>query len=319
MDRNNSEKVVPITSADVRPSVDEAMARDGLSQTAVARESGLSTSAVSQYLAGNYKGNLAAVERKLAKWLVSRDRRSTMTSAAIPEAAFFEGPAALKIMATLEYAQQAGDMASIIGAPGVGKTRAANEYAGRNPNCWIATITPSSSNVAMTLTEICDVIGVHPENFRGARSMAQIVRMRVRGTHGLLIVDEAQHLTLPAIEEIRSIHDATGVGIALLGSYAFQARVSHERLQARTAQIMSRLGMRVSIARPTDEDVEAMLDAWKISGAKERAFLKKLAAGAGALRNVAKTIRLAGLSAAAVKEPLQFKHLEDARAALDGE
>jgi DNA transposition AAA+ family ATPase len=244
-----SKKIISIA---VRDRVDEAMARDGLSQTAVARESGLSTSAVSQFLTDSYKGNIAAVERKLAKWLTSRDRRSTMASAAIPEASFFEGPAALKIMATLEYAQQAGDMASIIGAPGVGKTRAATEYASRNPNCWIATITPSSSNVAMTLTEICDVIGVHPENFRGARSMAQIIRMRVRGTHGLLIVDEAQHLTLPAIEEIRSIHDATGVGIALLGSYAFQARVSHERLQARTAQIMSRLGMRVSIARPTD-------------------------------------------------------------------
>jgi DNA transposition AAA+ family ATPase len=312
-------KVIPITSADVRPSVDEAMARDGLSQTLVARESGLSAATISQYLAGTYKGSVAAVERKLAKWLTSRDRRTSLTATAIREAEFFEGPAAMKIMATLEYAQQAGDMASVIGAPGTGKTRTANEYAARNPNCWIATITPSSANVAMTLTEICDVIGIHPENFRGARSMAQIIRMRIRGTHGLLIVDEAQHLTLPAIEEIRSIHDATGIGIALLGSYAFQARVSHERLQARTAQIMSRLGMRISIARPNDEDVEAMLDAWHITGKKERDFLKRLAAGAGALRNVAKTIRLAGLAAAGAKESLQFKHLEDARAALDGE
>lgn len=235
MDHLNTEKVIPITGADVRQRVEDAMARDGLSQTLVSRESGISSSALSQYLAGTYKGSAPAVDRKLDKWLQSRDRRLNLTTTTLAEAQFFEGPAALKIMATLEYAQQAGDMASIIGAPGVGKTRAANEYQSRNPNCWIATITPSSSNVAMTLTEICDVIGVHPENFRGARSMAQIVRMRVRGTHGLLIVDEAQHLSLPAIEEIRSIHDATGVGIALLGSYAFQARVSHERLQARTA------------------------------------------------------------------------------------
>lgn len=311
-----SAKVIQIA---VRGRVEDAIARDALSQTLVARESGLSSSAVSQYLTGMYKGNVASVERKLAKWLTSRDRRTSLAASSIKEAPFFEGPAALRIMAALEYVQQAGDMASIIAAPGIGKTSTAEEYAKRNPNCWIATITPSSANVAMTLTEICDATGVHPENFRGARSMAQQIRIRVRGTHGLLIIDEAQHLSLPAIEEIRSIHDATKIGIALLGSFAFQARIKHERLQARTAQIMSRLGMRVAIARPTDDDVEAMLDAWQITGRKERDYLKRLAAGAGALRNVAKTIRLAALSAAGAKEELQFKHLEDARAALDGE
>jgi DNA transposition AAA+ family ATPase len=312
----NTARVIEIS---VRGRVEDVVGRESLSQTLVARESGLSSSAVSQYLTGTYKGNVAAVEQKLGKWLQSRDRRTTLTASRIKEAPFFEGPAALRIMATLEYAQQAGDMASIIAAPGIGKTTTAEEYARRNPNCWIATITPSSANIAMTLTEICDAIGVHPENFRGARSMAQIIRMKVRGTHGLLIIDEAQQLGLPAIEEIRSLHDSTGIGIAFLGSYAFQARVSHERLQARTAQIMSRLGMRVAIARPTDDDVEAMLDAWDITGHKERDYLKRLAAGAGALRNVAKTIRLAALSAAGAKEELQFKHLEDARAALDGE
>ena len=62
-----------------------------------------------------------------------------------------------------------------------------------------------------------------------------------------------------------------------------------------------------------------MLDAWKIAGRRERDYLKRVATGGGALRLVYKTIRLAGLSAAAAKEPLQFKHLEDARAALEGE
>ena len=236
------------------------------------------------------------------------------------EAPFFEGPAAANAAAALEYAQQAGDMAQVIGGPGVGKTCAAREFARRNPNCWIATMAPDCSAVAMALNEICDALRVVPEYGRGSRAMAQAIRSRVRGTHGLLIIDEVQHLGLPAIEEVpRSIHDATEIGIAFLGSYSFQARVAAEKITARTAQIMSRFGMRVSIARPSEDDVDAMLDAWKITRRKERDFLKRLATGAGALRIVAKTIRLAGLSASAAKEPLQFKHLEDARAALDGE
>ncbi len=324
MDRNNSEKVIPITSADVRPSVDEAMARDGLSQTAVARESGLSTSAVSQYLAGNYKGNIAAVERKLAKWLEARNRRTSVLAAMIPEAGFFEGPAASRILAALQYSQQANDMVQVIGGPGVGKTRTAREYASRNPNCWVATMWPDCAGLGMALTEVCEAVGVPSEYGHSARAMARDIRNKIRGTHGLLILDEVQHLGLPAIEEMRSIHDATEIGIAFLGSYTFQARISGQKntadkSRARTAQIMSRFGMRVSILRPSNEDVEAMLDAWGISGQRERTFLKTVASGGGALRLVYKTIRLAGLSAAAAKETLQFKHLEDARAALDGE
>jgi DNA transposition AAA+ family ATPase len=308
-----------VISIAVRDRVEEAIARDALSQTTVARECDLSSATISQYLADNYKGNIAAVERKLAKWLSARERRNTL-SAAMPEAPeFFSSPAAEKVIGALEYAQQAGDMAQIIGGPGVGKTSAAREFARRSPNCWIVTMAPDCAAVAMALNEICDALGVHPEAGRGARAMAHAIRARLRGTHGLLIIDEAQHLGLIAIEELRSLHDATQIGLAFMGSYALQARVSADKLTARTAQIMSRFGMRVSIAKPSEDDVDALLDAWHITGKRERDFLRRLAAGSGALRNLVKTIRLAGLSAAGAKEEIHLRHLEDARAALDGE
>ena len=104
-----------------------------------------------------------------------------------------------------------------------------------------------------------------------------------------------------------------------MGSFTLAARVAADKLQARTAQIVSRFGMKIVITKPSEDDIAAMLDAWHVKGARERAFLSKLATGPGALRNIAKTIRLASLSAAGAGETLQLKHLEDARAALEGE
>ena len=40
----------------------------------------------------------------------------------------------------------------------------------------------------------------------------------LRGREGLLIIDEAQHLLLPALESLRSIHDATACGLVLMGN-----------------------------------------------------------------------------------------------------
>ncbi|KAK0348034.1 hypothetical protein LTR94_038830, partial [Friedmanniomyces endolithicus] len=41
---------------------------------------------------------------------------------------------------------------------------------------------------------------------------------KVRNANGLIILDEAQKLTEKAVEEARSWHDRTGVGLALVGN-----------------------------------------------------------------------------------------------------
>ena len=182
-----------VVSIAVRDRVEEAIARDGLSQATIARETGLSSATVSQYLGGTYKGNIPEIERKLRKWLDSRSRRTEMLTAMPPAPDYFPSPSALKIGGALEYLQQAADLGNIIAGPGVGKTSAAREQVRHAPNCWLATMTPDCSSVVMMLNEICDAIGVHPEYGRGARSMRIAICSKLRGSRGLLIIDEAQH------------------------------------------------------------------------------------------------------------------------------
>ena len=57
------------------------------------------------------------------------------------------------------------------------------------------------------------------------QALSTRIRDRVEGSKGLIIFDEAQHLSEKAIEEIRSWYDRTGIGIVLQGNAAVLARL----------------------------------------------------------------------------------------------
>ena len=60
---------------------------------------------------------------------------------------------------------------------------------------------------------------------KGGDVIFRMIVQGLRGREGLLILDEAQHLLLPALESLRSIHDATECGLVLMGSESVYARL----------------------------------------------------------------------------------------------
>ena len=76
-----------------------------------------------------------------------------------------------------------------------------------------------------------------------------MIVQRLQGTKGLLILDEAQHLMLPALESLRSIHDATACGLVLMGNEAVYSRLSG-RHSAEFAQLYSRVGSVLKLENP---------------------------------------------------------------------
>ena len=76
-----------------------------------------------------------------------------------------------------------------------------------------------------------------------------MIVQRLQGTKGLLILDEAQHLMLPALESLRSIHDATACGLVLMGNEAVYSRLSGRR-SAEFAHLFSRVGMVLKLENP---------------------------------------------------------------------
>jgi len=284
---------------DLRERARAIIVGDELTQATAAREIGISAPSLNQWLAHRYP-NPERLEAKIEKWIRVRQERAGLL-ARVPQAPIgVRTSTAIKIGHALRYAQGFGKIVAIYGAAGAGKTEGARLYRTEHSSCWIATITPSIANLQPALDEIGQVLEVGDGSGVGARKLAHRIRAKLKGSAGLLIIDEAQYLSLPALEEIRAIHDATGCGIALMGGITLLARLTGGTRSASMAQLFSRIAVRLYLEKPAAKDVAELLAAWKIGGDEERKFLAELAAKPGALRVMTRVIEQASAFAAEV-------------------
>jgi DNA transposition AAA+ family ATPase len=155
---------------------------------------------------------------------------------------------------------------------------------------------------------------------RAARGSMQVlsqrIRDRVRNTGGLLAFDEAQELSERALNEIRSWHDDTGIGIALFGNETVIARIEGGNRRAAFAQLYSRIGMRLVQNLPLADDARALADAWDVHEQKQTDFIIKKSQQPGGLRTVTMMMELATMVATSEKRDRELSHLQDAWAQL---
>lgn len=281
-----------------------------LSQAIVSKEAGISAATFNQWLSGKYNGDNEGIDAKLQIWLTADMNRRAQGGIMPTAPGFVSTPTAARVLGALSYAQMAGDITVTFGGAGVGKSSACLHYRESSPNVWIVTMTPSTAGVVTCLQEIAEAMGL--DTGGGARAIAKRVCKRVRDTHGLLVLDEAQHLSVLALDEVRGIHDATGLGIALVGNEGVFARMSGGRNAAQLDRLYSRVGKRLHVKSSTQADIDAVIRAWGIEDMECRSVLVDIAKRPGALRTLTKTLRLASMHAAAENRPVCCK---DVRAA----
>ncbi|MEX0745290.1 MAG: AAA family ATPase [Phycisphaeraceae bacterium] len=296
------------------------MERHKLSQAKVSQQIGKSGSALNQFLKGSYPSAKGAAEiaELLGQWLDSRaeKRRSLSEIPKVP--GYTETPSSKRIHAALAYAQMFGDSAVIYGVPGVGKTFTAQAYQRGAPSVWIATMSPSAASIAAALEEICEALGLRDAGYSAAKMKRAILR-RLRDTEGLLVIDEAQHLSTRALEEIRSLNDASGVGLAFMGSEVVYVRMTGGNRANEMAQLFSRQGKRVHIQKTSAQDIAALLAAWKIDDTAIQRAAEEIGTRPGGLRGLTKTLRLASMFAAGEGKPMTRDHVAHAWRDLGGE
>jgi DNA transposition AAA+ family ATPase len=256
------------------------------------------------------------LSRKVAQWLEAIDARRK-TLGRLPEApGYTDTPAARRIASALTYAQMAADITVIYGGAGVGKTYTALAYQTSHPGVHIATMSPATASAATALEEIAEALGLANIGSGAARHQRAIIR-RLARTQGLLIIDEAQHLGIQALDAVRALHDATGIGVALIGNEQVYARMTGGSRAAYLDRLYSRIGKRVRLAQPSREDVDTLLGAWGIANAEAVRALREIGAKPGGLRGVAKVLRLATMFADG--EPITLDHVRAAWKDLGGE
>ncbi|VEE73056.1 AAA family ATPase [Yersinia pseudotuberculosis] len=200
--------------ADVRAEIRGIVERDDVTYSTIARESAISGTALSQFMSESYRGDNSKIAGQLSIWLENRSRRANE----MPEAPdFVQTKTARQIWSALQYAQLAQCITVIYGSPGVGKTRSLQQFVSERPNVWLITVSPSRASLSEALYELALELGVGDAP-RRAGQLGRAVRRKLRGTNGLLIIDEADHLDYPVLEELRILQEETGIGLALVGN-----------------------------------------------------------------------------------------------------
>lgn len=269
----------------------------GYSQSRISKEVGISTATLSQFLGGVYQGNLQKVAGQVAQWLETYDARQAAGGLPQPPE-WVETPTSQRILSGLRYAQLAGGVVVIYGGAGLGKTKTIQRYHQQAPNVWHVELSPATGSVLSCLEEIA--IGVGCSDYvRTAGHLQRAILKRIRGTSGLLIIDEAQHLNVQALDQVRSLNDQSGVGLVLAGNDRVYTQMTGGNRAAYLDRLYSRIDQKIHLRRSTQGDADAIIKAWGIEDTKCRDRIRDIAAKPGALRVLSKVLRMAAAYAMA--------------------
>ncbi len=310
--------------SDLRARVRAKMTELGRTQAQLGREADISSSSLSQWFSGTYNSEPGRTDmaRALTRWLNAQEVAETLRRSAPKTPPYQPLAGSTKIMGILSYARVTGELVVVAGHPGVSKSAAALQYRADNPLVWYAPMDATMKGGPAMLIEILAAMG-EPEAKGTPAALLRRICSIMAGTEGLLIIDEAQHLSDLAIETLRAINDRTRVGVVILGNEGIYTQIGVAGGKIEFAQVASRVGHREFIIRPDPADAEAMARAWadvneEVIGRREIEFCREIAAKTGGLRNIEKTFRKAIFLARTAGEPLELGHLQGAFAQASG-
>jgi DNA transposition AAA+ family ATPase len=284
---------------------------NGWSKTDVARRIGMPDGTFSQWYSGKYDGRLDAQNDKVERWVASVEEMSGLAATVPVSPGFILTRTASEITETLVFAQMMHDLVTITAAAGTGKTAACRQFANTRPNVHMVTVSPHTKTVHGMLIEIAEALNITQHNpAKLVRAIGR--RLLNNGTGSMLIVDEAQNLVDNAVDQLRHFVDLYSCGVALVGNEEIYSRFTRMTDGPSYAQIKRRIGKRLRLAKPRAEDINALLDAWRITDPEARKVLAGIGMKPGALGQIDKTLKLAGMRAAGAGRPVDAEMIRAA-------
>lgn len=238
-------------------------------QAKVCRETGLSAATLSQYINGSY-ATPWGIEPKIEEYLNTAKKASEYFT--MPE--YVPTSISEDIYQSIRNAHLTSSIIIEYGDAGIGKTKAALKYCSdHGTNTIMITANPCKKTQSGILRELCRSLSIPT---RGGADMFDDISARLAG-HKLVIVDEAQSLTITAIETLRALWDmpTTEFGMVLIGNHAVvgNTRGRHaeqfaqlnnriKRRPVRTTRDVSRNDIELLFPEITDDlrSVEFMLE-----------------------------------------------------------
>ncbi|AJP73148.1 AAA family ATPase [Sphingomonas hengshuiensis] len=309
----NNPEDVPIDATEMIEWIKEYRQVKNMSWAGLARVSGIPAGTLNPVGLGVYKGNIDNIARKIYMFRQKVESQQARVRTLLNKPTFLETKTARRILSILEQAQDGG-LVLIATGPGTGKTMTAEHYRKGMSNVWLATMDETTRTPTAMIAEVLRAMRISPVNGRTDARSVQI-KEHMQDRQGLLLVDEANHLDLPAIEVLRNWHDISGGGIALLGNEELYRRIyGHGTTGHQYARLRSRIAMDHHQDMPRPEDVSVYLDNAGIESDDVRQLLSRraLARDSGGLREIQKVIELAHKLAIGEDTVVADQHFRDA-------
>jgi len=269
---------------------------------AIAEDVGCSVFALTQYRDGIYKHNPERIGAKIRTFLEREAAKDDDLK--VP---FVATTVARRVIEGCALAQQARDITVLYGPAGIGKTVALREFARRTPHAYVVTASPATRGPKAITTETLLAM----DEARGGGTLyknVKRIRERLRrAPQAILVYDEAQHLAYQALEELRALHDATGVAMVFCGTeMLYEMFLRHGSTDL--PQLFSRIGFRRYVAaEATREDMARVVAAavGKSLAAKLEAYAWERSRKTN-IRGVVKQLKLAWRIARVAGKPLDL-------------
>ena len=210
----------------------------GITQKEAGRELGVTDGVISGFLAGKYKTPHTMIPKVQA--LIQMNKKKAVA----PKAPDFAPTSISRVVQNaIAYAHLRGVISVVYGDAGVGKTSTVREYVKNDKLAMLITISPTFASITGVNELIASQLGVRE---RVSRKITMEIVDRLKGSGRVLIVDEAQHLTVRALNHLRCLSDESGIGVALVGNEEVYSKLRGSG-KADFAQLFSRVGMRKQV------------------------------------------------------------------------
>jgi len=240
---------------DTKQRLSAYMAESGTPQNRVAKALGISSSALSQWLSGNYKGDNASVEARVKDYL-SAAAEEDGTAAYLEEQSIVEISCYKHASGFCKLVFKNKVMGMLIGDAGAGKTTALRDYARKHPASILIEADPGYTP-RVFFNELCSRLNIGAPNATHEKFMQAVDKLKNSGR--LLMIDEAEWLPNETLEYVRRIHDKTGISIVLCGLPRLEGNIRGRKFQF--LQLSSRIQLVARLKNLlTQKDVEAYLE-----------------------------------------------------------
>jgi hypothetical protein len=222
---------------------------------AAAKAMNISSSALSQYLKGIYKGNVDKVEKEVSSWLRLIQEREQLSGDTFEWVDGIKNSELVLGIARLTHLQKS--IGVVIGRSGLCKTMALKKYASEHPDTIYIEVDGaySAKEVMKEIAINCGGNGIGHLN----HVKKQIIE-KLKDSGRMIILDQAEYLSDKTLDIIRTIHDKAGVGLLLAGMPHLMDNIKGN--EGVHEQIYTRVGAAIELEPLTNEDIEKLVHSY---------------------------------------------------------